>query len=88
MEFKEESDVNGDRRGSYSYIDPNGQRHTVSYTAGRNGFRVSNSQARARALRVLAFLFALSRVKIKVICFDTALIGGNYNNFPCKRVHS
>lgn len=38
--FKEESDVNGDRRGSYSYVDPTGQRRTVTYTAGKNGFQV------------------------------------------------
>lgn len=42
VEFKEESDANGNRRGSYSYVDPNGQRHTVTYTAGKNGFQVRN----------------------------------------------
>ncbi|XP_043493473.1 extensin [Polistes fuscatus] len=41
VEFKEESDVNGDRRGSYSYVDPTGQRRTVTYTAGKNGFQAS-----------------------------------------------
>lgn len=40
VEFKEESDVDGNRRGSYSYIDPTGQRRTVTYTAGKNGFQV------------------------------------------------
>ena len=40
VEFKEESDVYGNRRGSYSYVDPTGQRRTVSYTAGKNGFQV------------------------------------------------
>lgn len=40
VEFKEESDVEGNRRGSYSYIDPTGQRRTVTYTAGKNGFQV------------------------------------------------
>ncbi|XP_012527199.2 early nodulin-75 [Monomorium pharaonis] len=39
VEFKEESDVDGNRRGSYSYIDPTGQRRTVTYTAGKNGFQ-------------------------------------------------
>lgn len=37
INFKEETDANGDRRGSYSYIDPTGQKRTVSYTAGKNG---------------------------------------------------
>ncbi|XP_044590564.1 leucine-rich repeat extensin-like protein 3 [Cotesia glomerata] len=41
VQFKEESDANGDRKGSYSYIDPNGQRRTVYYTAGKNGFQAS-----------------------------------------------
>lgn len=40
VEFKEESDVEGNRRGSYSYVDPTGQRRTVTYTAGKNGFQV------------------------------------------------
>lgn len=40
VEFKEESDVYGNRRGSYSYVDPTGQRRTVTYTAGKNGFQV------------------------------------------------
>lgn len=41
VEFKEESDEFGNRRGSYSYIDPNGERRTVTYTAGKNGFQVN-----------------------------------------------
>ncbi|XP_020287067.1 larval cuticle protein 2 [Pseudomyrmex gracilis] len=41
VEFKEESDVEGNRRGSYSYIDPTGQRRTVTYTAGKNGFQAT-----------------------------------------------
>ncbi|XP_043484360.1 early nodulin-75 [Leptopilina heterotoma] len=41
VEFKEESDEFGNRRGSYSYIDPNGERRTVTYTAGKNGFQAS-----------------------------------------------
>ncbi|XP_012281245.1 DNA-directed RNA polymerase II subunit RPB1 isoform X2 [Orussus abietinus] len=41
VEFKEESDVEGNRKGSYSYVDPTGQRRTVTYTAGKNGFQAS-----------------------------------------------
>lgn len=29
VNYKEESSPDGTRRGSYSYVDPNGQRHTV-----------------------------------------------------------
>lgn len=36
-DFKEETDQDGTRRGSYSYIDPNGQKRTISYTAGKEG---------------------------------------------------
>ncbi|BES91846.1 Insect cuticle protein [Nesidiocoris tenuis] len=43
VEFKEETDADGTRRGSYSYVDPSGQRKTVSYTAGKNGFQASGS---------------------------------------------
>lgn len=35
--FKEETDADGTRRGSYSYVDPSGQKRTISYTAGKNG---------------------------------------------------
>ncbi|CAK1582735.1 unnamed protein product [Parnassius mnemosyne] len=38
IDFKEETDAEGNRRGSYSYIDPSGERKTVSYVAGKNGF--------------------------------------------------
>lgn len=41
VEFKEESDADGTRRGSYSYVDPSGQRRTVHYTAGKDGFRAT-----------------------------------------------
>jgi hypothetical protein len=41
VQFKEESDADGTRRGSYSYVDPTGQRHTVSYTAGKHGFQAT-----------------------------------------------
>lgn len=37
INFKEETDSDGTRHGSYSYIDPNGSRKTISYTAGKNG---------------------------------------------------
>lgn len=37
IDFKEETDEQGNRRGSYSYVDPSGQRRTISYTAGKNG---------------------------------------------------
>ncbi|KAJ9584067.1 hypothetical protein L9F63_021584 [Diploptera punctata] len=43
VEFKEESDASGNRRGSYSYVDPNGQRRTVTYTAGKEGFVASGA---------------------------------------------
>lgn len=36
-DFKEETDADGTRHGSYSYIDPTGQKRTISYTAGKNG---------------------------------------------------
>lgn len=39
VQFKEESDADGTRRGSYSYVDPTGQRRTISYVAGKNGFQ-------------------------------------------------
>ncbi|XP_039757109.1 DNA translocase FtsK [Pararge aegeria] len=41
INFKEETDADGNRRGSYSYIDPSGQRKTVNYVAGKNGFQAS-----------------------------------------------
>lgn len=33
-------DPDGTRRGSYSYVDPSGKTITLSYTAGKDGFRV------------------------------------------------
>lgn len=39
INFKEETDAEGNRRGSYSYVDPNGQTKTVNYIAGKNGFQ-------------------------------------------------
>lgn len=36
-DFQEETKPDGTRVGKYSYIDPSGQKRTVSYTAGRNG---------------------------------------------------
>ncbi|TMW48260.1 hypothetical protein DOY81_006653, partial [Sarcophaga bullata] len=41
INFKEETDSDGTRHGSYSYVDPTGQRRTISYTAGKNGFQAS-----------------------------------------------
>ncbi|XP_055676537.1 activating signal cointegrator 1 complex subunit 2 homolog isoform X1 [Lutzomyia longipalpis] len=41
IDFKEETDADGNRHGSYSYIDPTGQKRTISYTAGKDGFRAS-----------------------------------------------
>jgi hypothetical protein len=41
INFKEETDADGTRHGSYSYVDPNGQRKTISYTAGKFGFQAS-----------------------------------------------
>lgn len=34
VEFKEETDNAGTRKGQYSYFDPNGKKITVQYTAG------------------------------------------------------
>ncbi|XP_065221817.1 pupal cuticle protein Edg-78E-like [Planococcus citri] len=39
VEFKEEADSEGNRKGSYTYIDPNGHRKTITYTAGKDGFQ-------------------------------------------------
>lgn len=36
-DFQEETDADGTRRGKYSYIDPTGQKRSISYTAGKNG---------------------------------------------------
>ena len=41
VEFKEETDSEGNRKGQYSYYDPTGKKITVQYTAGKNGFQVS-----------------------------------------------
>lgn len=40
-EFKEETGTNGERKGQYSYVDRDGKKFTVHYTAGKNGFQVS-----------------------------------------------
>lgn len=37
INFKEETDSSGTRRGSYSYVDPSGKTRKISYTAGVNG---------------------------------------------------
>ncbi|EDV53015.1 pupal cuticle protein Edg-78E [Drosophila erecta] len=41
INFKEETDADGTRHGRYSYLDPTGERRTISYTAGKNGFQAS-----------------------------------------------
>lgn len=37
IDFKEETDADGTRRGAYSYIDPEGKKRTISYVAGKQG---------------------------------------------------
>lgn len=37
INFKEEVDEQGTRRGKYSYVDPDGKTRTITYTAGVNG---------------------------------------------------
>nr|XP_018897355.1 PREDICTED: uncharacterized protein LOC109030714 [Bemisia tabaci] len=41
IDFKEETDAAGNRVGSYSYVDPSGQKRVISYTAGKDGFRAT-----------------------------------------------
>ncbi|XP_033230724.1 early nodulin-75-like [Belonocnema kinseyi] len=53
VEFKEESDEFGNRKGSYSYIDPTGQRRTVTYTAGKDGFQATGDHIPTAAPQVL-----------------------------------
>lgn len=53
VEFKEESDADGTRHGSYSYVDPTGQRRTVSYTAGKNGFQATGDHIPAAPAPVI-----------------------------------
>ena len=43
-EFTEKSDDEGERIGSYSYISPEGDKITVRYSAGRNGFVILNPE--------------------------------------------
>lgn len=38
--FREETDINGDRVGEYSYIGADGNTYNVKYSAGKDGFRV------------------------------------------------
>lgn len=38
--FREETDINGDRVGEYSYIGQDGKTYNVKYSAGKDGFRV------------------------------------------------
>jgi len=44
QEFSEEADNEGERVGSYSYITPEGDKITVRYTAGKNGFVILNPE--------------------------------------------
>ncbi|XP_069687167.1 pupal cuticle protein-like [Periplaneta americana] len=39
----------GTRRGSYSYVDPNGKKISVKYTAGKDGFRILEGDHLPRA---------------------------------------
>merc|ERR1712111_112475 len=43
-EFTEKADTGGERIGSYSYITPEGDRITVRYSAGKNGFVILNPE--------------------------------------------
>ena len=38
--FREETDINGNRIGQYSYIGDDGQTYTVKYSAGIDGFKI------------------------------------------------
>merc|ERR1739846_302481 len=42
--FQEEADINGERTGSYSYTNPDGDQIEVRYRAGRNGFVILNPE--------------------------------------------
>ena len=44
QQFSEESDSEGERIGSYSYISPEGDKITVRYSAGKNGFVILNPE--------------------------------------------
>jgi len=41
-EFMETADIAGERIGSYSYVNPEGDNFVVKYTAGKNGFVILN----------------------------------------------
>ena len=41
---QENSNKNGERYGSYSYIDPTGKKVLVKYRAGVNGFEILNPE--------------------------------------------
>jgi hypothetical protein len=56
VEFKEETQANGDRKGQYSYIDPTGKKITVQYTTGKNGFQVSGDHLPRASLPVQALV--------------------------------
>merc|ERR1712048_199673 len=44
QQFSEQSDSEGERIGSYSYISPEGDKITVRYSAGKNGFVILNPE--------------------------------------------
>ena len=43
-EITENADAENERTGSYTYLTPEGDRITVKYSAGRNGFVVLNPE--------------------------------------------
>lgn len=40
INFREETDANGNRLGQYSYLGDDGKVFTVKYSAGKDGFRI------------------------------------------------
>ena len=44
LAHQESSDANGERFGSYSYVDPLGKTVVVKYRAGVNGFEILNPE--------------------------------------------
>ncbi|GLV43611.1 Cuticular protein 100A [Carabus blaptoides fortunei] len=67
VEFKEESDQYGNRKGSYSYVDANGQTKTVHYTAGKDGFHATDSDCDLSVL-LLEFIHALNIKDLRRRC--------------------
>ena len=44
QQFSEQADSEGERIGSYSYLSPEGDKITVRYSAGKNGFVILNPE--------------------------------------------